>query len=661
MKKLLISLITFILLFSCTSKSQGLKKSDIPPLIYRFLHQHVKYHKLDDKISERIYTNFIKSLDFGKYFFYQSDMDSFAKHKNLLDNYINNNKEDLYTFIDEIFSIYKLRFNEGMARYNKIINKKFDFTRDEKIFVDREKIKYAQNEFEMKERWRKNIKLQLLNYISSGKKIKKAKDKLNKKYSLMQKRTNEITKINLLEKFLNSFAMSLDSHSNYLTQSEHDDFSISMQLKLEGIGVRLRSEDGFVIVDAIIPGGATDKLPKNIILKPNDKIISVAQKDGEPVDVIDLALKDVVKIIRGKKGTEVRLTVIREIEKEKKIKTIRMIVPIIREEIKLKDSDAESDIFILKKNKRKVKIGYIKLPSFYVDPASGKSASIDVDEHIAILKKKNINGMILDLRGNPGGSLNEAIKTSGLFIHDGPVLQVLGKNNIPEIYNDYNKSISYDGPLIILIDKFSASASEILAGAIKDHKRGIIIGSGNSFGKGTVQSYSPLNGKKGAIKITTGIFYQPSGNSNQLYGIEPNIIIPSLTSIWDIGEDKTTFPLKWKKIKNAIYATYGNVNKRFVQKLKMHSTARVKKSTKFQEMIKKIARFKKQLSNKTINLKEEANFEKQKEKELKKTLEKKKDTKIIDTKNDIFLKESFNIMGEYINILSRNKLKHTRK
>jgi len=454
--------------------------------------------------------------------------------------------------------------------------------------------------------------------------------------------------------FINSFSTALDPHSNYLTQEDHEDFMISTKLKLEGIGALLRSEDGFVKVESIVPGGAASKLPENIKLKPNDKIIAVAQKDAEPVDVIDMDLRDVVKMIRGKKGTEVRLTIIREDINTGK--QVRLVIPIIREEIKLEDRAAKSDIHTVKTQNRKTRIGYIKLPSFYRDfdaiqnnSPNAKSSSTDVIYHLNSLKNKGIDGMIIDLRGNPGGALDEAVNLAGLFIDEGPIVQIMYSHEYVEELNDKIPNVYYDGPIIVLIDRFSASASEIFAGAMKDYQRGLIIGSSNTFGKGTVQSYEVLSNKKGAIKITTAIFYQPGGTSNQLNGIYPDITIPDLSSIWEIGENKMEYPVTWKRLKSANFKPYDKyLNRNIVNRLKSSSYTRIKKSQKFQELIERIKKLKKKISDKSISLKEESLLEEQKKKDIEKSIRQEDDDQIIDLKNDLFLLEAFQIAAEYI-------------
>ncbi len=640
-KKQIIFFFTIILIFSCSKKSSGLKESDVPFLVRQFLDMHVQYHDLDDMLSERILNIYINTLDYGKYFFHKSDVDSFMKHSKMIDDYIIANN---FKVIYQIFDVYKGRFKENMKLFNNLITMNYDFNLDEKIDVDRDSVDYATNDNDMKERWRKNIKLQLLNYISSGVTIENAKTKLSKKYSLLEKRMEEIGTEKILERFINSFTMALDPHSSYMSAEENEDFKISMELKLEGIGVRLRSEDGFVHVESIIPGGASDKLPENIKLKPNDKIIAVSQGSDEPSDVIDMDLRDVVKKIRGRQGTEVRLTILRESDKAGK--PARMIIPIIREEIKLQDSDAESDVLLSKKYDFQAEIGYIRLPSFYKDPQRDKSSAGDMRQHIDSLVKKGVKGIILDLRGNPGGLLNEAIQIAGLFIEYGPILQVKDSRHAPQVYEDTDSRIFYDGPIVVLIDKFSASASEILAGAIKDYNRGLILGPGNTFGKGTVQSYNTLGNRLGAVKVTTHIFYQPSGSSNQLNGIEPDIIIPSMTSIWDIGENKTKYPLSWVKIASASYKKYYDVNPIIISSLKDMSSRRINSNSKFIDLMAKIRKYKEQLKNKSISLKEESNIEKQKMDEFKDTSHKKK--KVVDLENDLFLQEAFNITIDYL-------------
>ena len=646
-KKKFIPLLTLVIIFSCFKKSEGLRQTDMQFLVNQVLSIHAQYNTIDDDISTRIYKSYVESLDYGKYYFYQSDIKDFSKYELLFDDFIAAND---YRAVFEIFALYKIRTDEAMVIFDELMKENYDFTRDESILVDREKVPYASDRNDMKERWRKNVKLQLLNYVSSGKSVKEGKQKLEKKYRLMKKRIDEIDEEKLLGMFMNSIAAALDPHTNYLSSEEHQDFKISMELKLEGIGVRLRSEDGFVMVESVIAGGAADKLPESLKLKPNDKIVAVAQNSGEPVDVIDMELRDVVKLIRGEKGTEVKLTVLRDVEKADK--PSRMIIPIIREEIALQDSDAESHIEVMKKGDKTYKIGYIKLPSFYEDPDTGKSSSGDVKDLLAKLTDEKVNVVVLDLRGNPGGLLTEAVDIAGLFIEQGPVLQLVRKNTPPRIYYDNDPEIYYRGPLVVLIDTFSASASEILAGAIKDYKRGLIVGSGNTFGKGTVQSYNVLQNNLGAIKITTHIFYQPGGTSNQLSGISPDLNVPDLSAIWEMSENETKYPLKWEKIESAEFKKYKHVNDNVIKSLSKSSNSRTNKG-EYSELRKKISDYRTKLKNKTISLKEESSKSREEEKALEEKIKNGREKEGIDLKNDLFLREAFNIGTDYYDMIGK--------
>jgi carboxyl-terminal processing protease len=654
-KRILTFVTIALLLFGCVKNSNGLRQEDIEPLTAIFLSKHVMYNQFTDEISERTLNNLINYLDPGKYYFYKSDIDTFMTHKDKIDDDVNSYNFD---FIYKVHQVYKDRFRETMDLFNELIKDKYDFDKDESIVIDRDKIEYAKSRDEMKERWRKNIKLQLLNQVTLDKDMNKAKERLKKKYTLQAKRVDEIDESRMLAIFLNSFSTALDPHSNYLTQEEHEDFQISTNLKLEGVGVLLRSTDGFITIEGIIPGGPASELPNEIQVKPDDKIVAVAQGDDEPVDVIDMALRDVVNMIRGKKGTVVKLTIIRQINE--KSKQDRLIVPIVREEIKLEDKAAKSDVYLMKQNNSETKIGYILLPSFYMDfdavnsnDPGAKKSSTDMKIQINKLKNTGVDAMVIDLRGNPGGALTEAVNIAGLFVDEGPIVQIfVGKNNV-EVMEDKDPGTYFDGPIVILIDKFSASASEIFAGAIKDYHRGIVIGPTPTFGKGSVQTYNPLSGKNGAMKITTALFYQPGGSSNQLTGIQPDLVIPDISSVWDIGENKLDYALKWEKIKKADFTVYTNyLNDKIVSSLKDQSLKRISASKEFTELNKKIKELTAKRKEKTISLKEQAKLENQEMKDIeKKEKELRNDKKIIDLEHDLFLKEAFNVTYDYIKMM----------
>ncbi len=653
--RIFVSIFTIIILvFGCIKRTDGLKQSDIRPLVSIFLSKHVQYHDFNDDISRRTLHNLIRYIDPGKYYFYKKDIETFSAFDGKLDELI---EEGKFNIIFDIFSLYKKRFNDTMQLMDELLKLDYDFNQDETIIIDSDKVDYAADAADMRERWRKNIKLQLLNYLGAVKNISEAKEKLKNKYRLNKKRIDEIDNDRMISIFINSFSTALDPHSNYLSQEEHEDFMISTKLKLEGIGVLLRSDDGFVLVESIIPGGAAAKLPADMQLKPNDKIVAVAQGNDEPVDVIDWDLRDVVKLIRGKTGNVVKLTVLRKTGEDNK--QARIVIPIVREEIKLEDRAAKSDVYTLKRNGREIKIGYIKLPSFYLDfdaiqknEPGAKSSSTDVILQINKMKNLGINAMVLDLRGNPGGALTEAVNVAGLFIDQGPIVEIRDGRNSVEVMNDEDPGVYYDGPLVVLVDKFSASASEIFAGAIKDYLRGVILGPSNTFGKGSVQTYNPLPAKKGAVKITTALFYQPGGTSNQLNGIAPDMVIPDISSVWDIGEDKLRYPLKWEKIKSANFIPYRNyVNGMILSSLKANSSGRISRSKEFTDLIEKINTLKKKIQSKEISLKEESTIEKHKIQDMEKQLKRENEEKLIDVENDLFLREAFNIAADYMELI----------
>ncbi|HEY1405699.1 MAG TPA: S41 family peptidase, partial [Spirochaetota bacterium] len=512
-----IALLLFIS-FACSKRSEGLNESDIEPLINNFLAMHVSHNTFDDEISERTLNNLISSLDPWKMYFTKTDVDGFMKDKTNIDDYVQANN---FSFLFKIYSVYKTRFDERMALFSTLIKLDYDFTVDESITVDREKVQFTDDQNEIRDRWRKTIKLQLLSYVNAGKSIDEAKKKVIKKNELMQKEISSVPKAKENEKklttFINAFAQALDPHTDYMDPDEFEDFNISMNLKLEGIGAVLRQEDGFTFVESIMPGGPASKLPENMKLVPNDKIIAVAQDKGEPEDIIDVPLRDAVKKIRGKKGSTVKLTIIRE---GLKGQTSQLIIPIVRDNVVLENQAAKSEIFESTSGGRKHAIGYIKLPTFYLDPSAyqhnenAKMSSRDMLVEMAKLEKKGVEAMIVDLRANPGGALSEAIRIAGFFIKDGPIVQVKSHDKI-QVESDYDPEMYYDGPVVVLIDKLSASASEIFAGALKDYRRALIVG-GTSFGKGSVQSLISLGERKDAMKVTIQLFYQPSGNSNHL-------------------------------------------------------------------------------------------------------------------------------------------------
>lgn len=646
-------LLTIIIIFSfsCVSKSEGLEKKDIKPLINLFLRAHVSENQFNDKISERAFDNFISALDPLKLFFTKADIDEFSKYKNTIDDMYNSGN---YDFLNEITTRYKKRFDEKMKLVDTLLQDDYNFDVDEYLITDRDSLTFSNDIKENQDRWRKYIKFQLLNYINVGKDIDDAKEKVEKKYNVIKKDMNKYSDSDMYSSFVNAVAMSLDPHTNYMTPEQNQDFKISMELKLSGIGAILRSEDGFVFVESVIPGGPVSQMPENQALKVNDKIISVAQGDDEPEDIIDIPLRDAVKFIRGKKGTVVKLTVIRTDPKTNKQQ--HLVIPIVRDEIVLEQSAVKHDVY---KDTKGRNIGYINLPSFYssitASGEDGKSSAKDVKDALLKLKKQNIKALVLDLRGNPGGSLPEAVKIAGYFIKSGPILQVKDSRQVRS-YPDIDPEIYYSGPLTVLIDNFSASASEIFAGAMRDYRRALLIGPSPTFGKGSVQTYQDLQ-NKGALKVTVQIFYQPNGMSNNNVGIKPHITIPSYTQVYDYSESKLKYSLSWVPVPKAEYYTYKNkyISPYTIAVLDKNSKTRRKNSEEYKKLLKDIQNYKKMYDSKKISLKKDSDEDIKKSKELQEKYEAERENgddsnkPSFDLKKDIMLKESFNITEEYIN------------
>ena len=534
---------------------------------------HYKNIEIDDDFSKNVYNTYIEYLDYGKRFLLKSDIRKLNKYEHKIDDEIS---ARTFNFFELSFEIINDRIEEVEQYYKEILSKPFDFELDETIELDPEKRDFCNSEKELYEHWRKYLKLTTLQKLHTLiKRQDKAEEKNDTTYEhksfkeLEQESRDEIlnsydnyfhrlSKLNRDDRFsiyLNSVSSIFGPHTQYLPPKQKEDFDISMSGKLEGIGATLTEKDGYIQIVKIVPGSACWKQGE---LEVDDKIVKVAQADSTPVSVVDMRLDDAVRLIRGKKGTEVRLSI-------EKIDGSLKIIPIIRDVVLIEETYAKS-IIVTDKDST-IKIGYIYLPQFYADfnDRNGKRCATDVKNEIIKLKAAGIDGIIFDLRNNGGGSLQDAIDISGLFIEKGPVVQVKGRNRPKEIYKDRDKSILYDGPLLIMVNMFSASASEILAAAMQDYHRAVIFGSKSTHGKGTVQRFvdfdrfsknenvKPL----GVIKLTTQKFYRINGGATQLRGVTPDIIFPNTyTYIEDTGEKELDFALEWDKIQPASYETW---------------------------------------------------------------------------------------------------------
>jgi len=522
---------------------------------------------IDDAFSKKVYAKYLDNIDPTKRFFLQSDIEEFSKYETKIDDMIKN--KDL-TFFNLTNSRLLQRMQECRAIYDDVLDNPFDFNTNENINVDYEKLPYAKNKRELVDRWRKQLKLQALSSITDKQKLeddKKEKDakyvvksfetiekevresslkSLNEYFDFIQK---ELTRNDWFSIYLNAIVERFDPHTFYFSPEDKEKFDVSMSGTFEGIGARLQKKNDAVEISELISGGPAWKGKE---LEAGDLILKVGQGKEEPIDVAGMRLDDVVKKIKGPKGTEVRLTV-------KKVDGTIKVISIIRDEVETEETFAKSSI-VEKDGKR---FGVIYLPKFYIsfENKENRDAFKDVAAEIERLKAQNIDGIVMDLRDNGGGSLETVVKMVGLFIPEGPVVQVKAPGRDPEILPDPDKKVQYDGPLVVMINNFSASASEIFAAAIQDYKRGIVVGSKHSYGKGTVQNVIDLNqfirgnsyGDLGALKTTIQKFYRINGGSTQREGVLSDIIFPDRFTYLDMGERDEESALPWDKIAPAKY------------------------------------------------------------------------------------------------------------
>jgi len=561
---------------------------------------HYDPKEIDDAFSETLYNSYLEGLDPSRRLFMQSDIEEFSKYKLLLDDHILN--KDL-SFFDLTYNRLMLRTKESKAYYTDVLEKPFDYTQEEEVNTDYEKTPYANNTAELKDRWRKQIKLSTLASLTDKLDFEKKKDSLSKtdqsklkkedlepkSFEKLEQETRENAKKSLDEVYtfmseltredyfgiyLNSIAENFDPHTSYLAPEDKEKFDVSMSGKFFGIGARLQKKNDYTEITDLISGGPAWRGQE---LEAGDVVMKVAQGKEEFVDIVGMRLDDVVKKIKGPKGTEVRLTV-------KKADGSIKIISIIRDEVELEETYAKSSIV----DKDGLKYGIIYLPKFYIDFAdrSGRDAAKDVRLEIERLKKEGVNGIVMDLRDNGGGSLSTVVDIAGMFIKEGPVVQVKAVNQDREVLSDTNTAVEWDGPLVVMINNFSASASEILAAAIQDYKRGIVVGSKHSFGKGTVQNVYELNryirnssfGDLGALKTTTQKFYRINGGSTQLKGVSSDVHMPDRFSNVEVGERDVKNAMPWDKIEPANYQPWAIAN---YENVIAKSNARVKSNPQF--------------------------------------------------------------------------------
>ena len=563
---------------------------------------HYNKIQIDDDFSEKIYLSFIDQIDKQKRFFLKSDLKNFEKYKYKLDDQIKN--YDL-TFFNLVYETLKLRSSEVQSYYREILAKPFDFKSKEELNLDFENKDFSKNKSEIKQRWRKQLKFSTLDIslLKLGDSIPTINDRVyNESLAIVKKNTedffeiyNDMDREDWFSYYINSFLKQLDPHTYYFKPDDKERFDVNISGKFNGIGARLTKTEGSIKIVEIIIGGP---IWKDNLLDVGDLILKVAQENSEPVDVVGMKLDDAIKLIKGPAKSFVTLTV-------KKIDGSIKDVIIMRDIVELEEIYAKSTLI----NKENINYGYISLPKFYVDFSDYKNrnSSEDVKNHIIKLKNNGMKGLILDLRNNGGGSLQTVVDMTGLFIEKGPVVQVKSIGNRKKILYDRNPEIIWDGPLVILINEMSASASEILAAALQDYKRAVIIGSKKSFGKGTVQNIIDLNKfisnsdfDMGAIKITTDKFYRINGESVQLEGVKSDVVIPdSYMHIFN-GEKDENNPLKWDKIDAAFYNPWnGFKNFSFI---KNNAQTRINSNNYLKLVSKRADWIKEQSDNKLIPL-----------------------------------------------------------
>lgn len=572
-----------------------------------FTRSHYKKIKIDDELSEKVFERYLRSLDVNKNFFLASDIAGFEKSKDSFDDAIRQGQLDI------AYDMYVVNLKRRAERFNyalTLLDKPFNYeVENDKYFYDREKSVWAATTAELDEVWRQRVKYDALNLKMADKTWEETQDILTKRYKRAIKRLSQTNSEDVFQTVMNSFARSIEAHTSYLSPRNTERFQMEMNLSLEGIGAVLRSEDDHTVIVSLVAGGPADKSAK---LKPEDKIIAVAQDGEEFVDIVGWRLDEVVELIKGPKGSVVKLQVIKGSSESKKIAEIQ----ITRDKVKLEDRAAKSEVYIPDSGPHKgQKLGVINIPSFY------HNLHVDVKKELDKLKEENVEGVIVDLRGNGGGSLPESVLLSGLFIDKGPVVQVRYENGRISVDRDTDGLVYYGGPLTVMVDRYSASASEIFAAAMQDYNRAVIIGE-QTFGKGTVQQHRglsriyDLDKTLGAVQFTIAKFYRISGGSTQHKGVLPDILYPSPVDPAEWGESKEENALPYDSIQKANYSQLGRYDG-VIDVLAAKHAARVMKDPEFAYIFNDIEEYNKNKDKNYISLVESERLETKKETEEK--------------------------------------------
>ena len=571
-------------------------------VVEQLRHNHYVKKALDDGISSDVFDKYLDSLDGAKAYFTQADVEEFEQYRYELDDALKRgNLKPAFLMFNRFQTSAVERLQFLLKELEKGIDT-IDFAVDESIEIDREDARWPANRAELDELWRKRLKAAVLTMVLNDKERPEIAELLTKRYNNRLKQTLQNKSEDAFQIYMNAFASTYDPHTQYFSPRTSQNFNINMSLSLEGIGAVLKSEDDYTEVVRLVPAGPADKAD---VIEVADKIISVGQgNEGPLIDVVGWRLDDVVELIRGPKGSTVRLEVVPAESDD----GISKVVSIERNTVQLEEQAAQAKLLTLEQNQQSYRIGIIDIPTFYVDFKASqngdpnyRSTTRDVARLINKLEEEGIDGLVIDLRNNGGGSLQEADTLTGLFIESGPTVQIKSARRRANVYSDTDGNIAWDGPMAVMVNRLSASASEIFAGAIQDYGRGVIIGS-QTFGKGTVQTLIPLN--RGQLKLTAAKFYRVSGQSTQHQGIIPDVAFPELFDVDQIGESSLDDAMPWDMIKPAIYNHSSDIEN-LLEQLRTRHDERVADNVDFEYFRALSNRAKEQAAKTHLSLNEE--------------------------------------------------------
>lgn len=625
---------------------------------------HYRKITLNDSLSSVILTGYIQNLDNNRTYFTQSDLDQFETYRFKIDDLTRAENVDAAY---HIYSVFRKRFSAQMEYVlTTLIKQKFDYSTEEFYETNRDQMPWCKSTVELNDVWRKIIKSQALSLKLTGKTQTEIEKMLKERYERFGKSILQFNSEDVFSLYMNSITEAYDPHTNYFSPKSADIFKQNMSLSLEGIGARLQTENDYTKVAEVITGGPADK---SGLIHMNDRIIGVGQGEaGELVDVIGWRIDEVVKLIKGPKGTTVRLQIL---PAETGVNGPSTLIKIVRDKIKLEDQQAKKNIIHYQKNGKDLSLGIITLPTFYMDfdayqkgDPNYTSTTRDVQKLIKELQAEKVEGIVLDLRNNGGGSLTEAIDMTGLFIKNGPVVQVKNSENRIEVQADDDPTVLYSGPLVVLTNRFSASASEIFAGAIQDYHRGVVVGE-STYGKGTVQTVIDLNrfindanNQAGELKLTFQKFYRVTGSSTQNKGVTPDVKLPTALDPEQFGESASPSALPWDEIRGTLYQKTPVVNDRVLTSLNKSYQERLKTDLFLGRFVTETAAIRQSYKETKISLNETVRKKEMDEAEKKKALNDSMNTKVpnkelpassnLNDLDDEYLREGLFVLGDLI-------------